>query len=145
MPSGTGDPSASVLEAAEARLAEAAPGYLNTVRDAANRLGVRDAGTDARAAAVAVEELSLIDLDVPTGSRIPIARYAKAVIKKLVAWYLGYFGRQVTAFGQAVANLGSMLVDRTERLETDGNALSSRVDQLEARVDSLERSGPART
>lgn len=126
-------------------MAEVAPGYLGNVREAASRLGVRDTSTDTRAAVVAVEELSLIDLDVPTGSRIPVARYAKRAIKKLVSWYLGYFGRQITAFGQAVANLGLMLVDRTERIEGEGKALASRVDQLAARVEALERGGAART
>ena len=145
MPSRTDDPPASVLQAAETRLAELAPGYLGTVRSAAGRLGVRDTSTDTRAAVVAIEELSVIDLDVPTGSRIPSARYAKRAIKKLVAWYLGYFGRQITAFGQAVANLGSMLVDRTDRLEGDGKALAGRVDQLAARVEALEQGGTART
>lgn len=143
MSTGTDDPSDSVLEAAEARLAGLAPGYLEAARGGAARLGVRDTSTDAGAVVAAVEELSLIDLDVPTGSRIPIARYAKRAVKRLVSWYLGYIGRQINAFGQAVANLGLMLVERTERIESDLRILDARVDQLTARMEALEQGGPA--
>jgi hypothetical protein len=134
------------LLAAEARLAVISPGFLTRVRDAAGRLAVRDLdGTDTGAAVEAVGELAVIDLDVPTESRIPAARLVKRTIKRLVAWYLDYFGRQVSAFGQAVANLGLALADRTQRLEAASTALRADIDRLAERVERLEnnRSGPA--
>ena len=55
-----------------------------------------------------------------------------------MAWYLRYFGRQLTAFGQAVANLGGILVDRTERLEEETTSLKGELADLAQRVDHLE-------
>jgi ubiquinone biosynthesis protein UbiJ len=109
------------------------------VREAAGRLAVRDLdGTDTGAAIEAVGELAVIDLDVPTQSRVPAARLLKRAVKRLVAWYLDYFGRQVSALGQAVANLGLALVDRTQRLEAASAALRADVDRLADRVERLE-------
>ena len=128
-----------VLEA-EQRLAEIDPGYLTRARNAAARLGLRPGTTTSvQAAFEAIEELSVIDLDVPTASRIPAARTLKKVVKRLVGWYLGYFGRQVSAFGQAVANMGGLLLERTEQVESDTAALKAEVAQLAERVERLER------
>jgi hypothetical protein len=127
------------LLAAEAQLSLISPGFLDRVREAAGRLAVRDLdGTDTGAAIEAVGELAVIDLDVPTQSRVPAARLLKRAVKRLVAWYLDYFGRQVSALGQAVANLGLALVDRTQRLEAASAALRADVDRLADRVERLE-------
>jgi hypothetical protein len=127
------------LAADEARLAAMAPGYLSRVREAAKRLAIRDdEGTDIRAALSAIDYLAVIDLDAPTASRIPVARLLKAAVKRLTAWYLRYFGRQLTAFGQAVANLGGILVQRTEQLDQETRSLRGDLESLARRVDRLE-------
>lgn len=122
-----------------------APGYLDRVRQAAKRLALREAdSTDARAVLAAVEDLSEIDLDPPTASRLPLVPIVKKAVKRLVGWYLQYFGRQLSAFGQAVTNLGGMLLDRTDRLEGVAGALQADVARLAERVDDLERRSPGR-
>ncbi len=99
-------------------------------------------GTDTGAAIEAVGELAVIDLDVPTQSRVPAAGLLKKAVKRLVGWYLDYFGRQVSAFGQAVANLGLALADRTLRLEAASTALRTDIDRLAERVERLEKNRP---
>lgn len=130
------------LTAAEARLATIAPGFLDRVRQVADRLSLRDVdGTDARAALVAVDDLAVIDLDAPTGSRLPMVPVVKKLVKKLIAWYLFYFGRQLMAFGQAMTHLAGILIDRIERVEGATVKLQVEVDELSARVERLERDG----
>ena len=125
--------------AAEVRLATLAPGFLDRVREAAGRLGLHDLDTtDARAALLAVEDLAVIDLDVPTASRLPLVPIVKKAVKRLVGWYLFYFGRQISAFGQAVTHLGGILIDRTDRLEATTGALQADVTRLSDRVTVLE-------
>jgi hypothetical protein len=142
MPEDVAGPADQRLAAAEARLGTIAPGYLDRVRHIVELLSVRDVdGTDARAALVAVDDLAAIDLDAPTGSRLPAVPFVKRVIKRLIAWYLFYFGRQLLAFGQAVTHLGGILIDRTERVEGVAAKLQVEVDQLRARVERLERDG----
>jgi hypothetical protein len=144
MPEDRAGPADQRLAVAEARLATIAPGYLDRVRQIVDRLSVRDVdATDARAALVAVDDLAAIDLDAPTGSRLPVVPLVKKAIKRLVAWYLFYFGRQLLAFGQAVTHLGGILVDRTERVEGVAAKLEVEVAQLTARVEQLERDGSA--
>jgi hypothetical protein len=137
---GTLDLPAQRRAAAEARLATIAPGFLDRVREAAGRLGLRDLdSTDARAALLAVEDLALIDLDVPTASRLPLVPIVKKAVKRLVGWYLSYFGRQLSAFGQAVTHLGGILIDRTERVEATTGVLQADVARLSDRVTDLEQ------
>jgi hypothetical protein len=143
MPPGTADPSPETLREAESKLASTAPGYLAQVREATSHLAVRDLdGDDASAAIGAVEELADIDLDVPTASRIPAARLLKRMLKRMVGWYLGYFARQIEALGQAIANLGAILLDRTEKLDQANSSLRADLARLAERVDRLERGGP---
>jgi hypothetical protein len=141
------DISAPPLSAAAAELARVAPGYLERVRDQARRLSVRDRdGTDAGAALEALEDLADIDIDVPTASRIRAAVLVKQAIKRLIGWYLGYFGRQLAAFGQAVAHLCEMMLrrivaveDSTQRLQGEVRRLEERVARLEGLLDRSER------
>jgi hypothetical protein len=131
---------AARLAAAEQQLAEQSPGYLDRVRRAAAGLGVADPeADDARAALDAVDHFAVVDLDVPTGSRFPLAHLLKLLIKKLISWYLGYIGRQLTTFGQAVTNLADILVDQTESLSRANAALRSDVTELAERVERLEK------
>jgi hypothetical protein len=146
MSAGADDPQNRRLAAAAQRLATEAPGYLERVRQAAGRLTAPDVNsTDGRAALAAIEELAVIDLEVPTVSRIPAARYVKRAVKSLIAWYLRYFGRQLSAFGQAMTHFGGILLDRTERVEgvaadlqSDVASLSGRVASLEERLDQID-------
>jgi hypothetical protein len=145
LPTDTTPPSTVRLIAAEERLSAVAPGYLFRTRQAARRLGVSDvAGTDARAALAAVDELAVIDLDVPTRSQMRVGRMVKVAVKRLVGWYLGYFGRQVSSLGQAVSHLGAILVDRTEQLEKGTSDLEAEVARLSERVARLEHLPPGR-
>lgn len=141
------DTPAEKLAAAEARLAEMAPGYLDLVRVEAERLSIPDPEIDdVRAALDAVDEFSEIDLDVPTASRFPPTRMLKAAIKRLIAWYLNYVGRQITTLGEAMANLGAILVDDSDVLRRDTRELQTQVAALTERVSRLEtgQAGPHR-
>ena len=127
---------------AAAQLEDLAPGYLAHVRSAAARLAVSDREpSDIRAALLYVGDTATIDVDIPTASRRPEARYLKSAIKRLIGWYLRYVGQQVTAFGQAVTHLGTTVADRTEAVEARTADLESRVADLAGRVDRLERGG----
>jgi hypothetical protein len=130
-------------EAAARRLEIEAPGYLAKVRDAVARLGWRPlADGDARGALLEVEDLSSMDLDVPTLSRHRSLRVLKWGVKRLVGWYLRYLGQQVTALGQATARLGGALVEQTERLEGSNARLEEAVTELRSRVERLEEGPP---
>lgn len=131
------------LHAEEARLESLEPGYLSKVRAAAARLGQRaSAATDIGAALVAVEELAQIDIEVPTDSRYPAARRLKAGIKQTVKWYVRYTSVQVTAFGQAVAHLGTLIVQRTDQLEARTAGLEREVEALAERINRLDQDAP---
>jgi hypothetical protein len=131
----------SRLEAAAGRLASAAPGYLEQVRAAARHLGIRDdETTEAGAALTAVEELAIIDLEVPTASHVPAGHLVKRAIKKAIAWYLLFVGRQVSALGFAMAHLGTVLLGRIENVERSAVALEADLARLAERVDRLEQS-----
>jgi hypothetical protein len=128
------------VPAQERRLNTVAPGFLDQVRAAAHRIAnMSTDASDARAVLTSIEELAILDLDVPTASRWPLVPLAKRAVKRVIAWYLGYFGRQITALGQAVSDLGGLLLDRTERLETATNDLRAEVVGLTERVAGLER------
>ena len=144
MPVGTYDPDPGRLEEAERSLAESSPGLVSLVRSYSARLAVidRDDG-DLGAAIAGVEELSRIDLDAPSASMRPLAHYVKEAVKKLTGWYLGYFGRQINAFGEAVVHLGSVLAERSDRLDTRVGKVESTVADLADRVERLETDGTA--
>ncbi len=126
--------------AAEARLAEFAPGYLEQVRAAADRLAVGDEEpSDLHAALLSVEDTAAVDVDIPTAARLPMVRLLKRAVKVLIGWYLRYLGQQITAFGQAVVHFGGTLVERTEGLEVKTGALETQISELAARVERLEQ------
>ena len=113
--------------------------YIEEVRRAAGRLAVREAGPQAARDALAdVEDLSDIDIEVPTDSPDVVARYLKRLVKRLLRWYVRYIAAQVTALGQALTRLGSELVDRIDGLEASTNKLDARLEDLAARVERLE-------
>jgi hypothetical protein len=126
------DPSPAVVAAAEARLDRIEPGYLDRVRRAATELSVTDPeADDARAAMDAVDHFADIDVDVPTASRFPLVGWVKWAIKRLIGWYLGYFGRQLTRFALAVTNLADILVERDEERSREVATLTERIERLE--------------
>lgn len=128
------------MVAAEQRLAQIAPGYLERVRQAASDLAVDDPGAnDARAAMDAVEHFADFDLDVPTGSRFPPAAILKLAVKKLIGWYLGFLSWQLTIFGQALTNLADILVERDERRGEELSELRAELGRLSERIDQLEQ------
>jgi hypothetical protein len=142
MPGGPNDPSPDRLQDAERVLAVSSPGLLDLVRSYSMRLAVADReGSDLGAALAGVEELSQIDLEPPTASMSALARRVKMLVKKLIGWYLRYFGRQINAFGESVVHLGSVLAERSERLEGRVERVESTVSELAGRVERLEGGG----
>jgi hypothetical protein len=113
--------------------------YIEEVRRAAGRLAVREAGPQAARDALAdVEDLSDIDIEVPTDSPDVVPKYLKRLVKRVVRWYIRYVAAQVTALGQALSRLGSELIDRIDGLEASTNKLDARLEDLTARVERLE-------
>jgi hypothetical protein len=126
------EPAPAAVAAAEERLARTDPGYLDRVRRAASELAVTDPDADdARAAMDAVDHFADLDVDVPTASRFPLVGWMKWAIKRLIGWYLGYFGRQLTTFALAVTNLADILVERDEERSRDLAHLTERIERLE--------------
>lgn len=121
------------------RLDEADRAYVERVRAAAARLGVREEGPDpARDALADIEDLLPIDIDPPASSSRPPVRMVKSTVKRLVRWYLGYVSTQVTAIGEATLRLGATLSDRVDDLDSVGRAHAARLAALEERVERLE-------
>ena len=133
------EPPPDALDRAREFLSARVPGYLDTVRGAAARLGSRAVTPrNAEEAIAAVEALAEIDVDPPTLGQRRAAVAAKKAVKPLVAWYFRYVGQQLTALGEAVALLGRMLNERVDaldernaRLVEDLSALTERVQQIE--------------
>lgn len=120
-------------------LDEAQQQYVEKVRAAVNRLGVRGAGPDpSRDALADLEDLLPLDADPPTASRNSAGRFVKAAVKRLVRWHVAYLARQVTAVGEAVLRLGSHLSDRVDEMESIVGAHAGRMEDLERRVIQLE-------
>jgi hypothetical protein len=143
MRAGTSDPPGARVRDAELQLEAAAPGFLDRVRAEAGKRALADLdGTDVGAALVAIEELSDIDLDVPTASRRPVVRYAKQLVKRVVRWYLGYIGRQVTALGHAIAHYGTVMDDRATKLEGRVSGVEASIAEMAGRIERLERGAP---
>lgn len=128
------------------QLHEADLDYVERVRTAAARLGVREEGPDpARDALADLEELLPIDVDPPASSPRPPVRIVKSAVKRLVRWYLGYLSAQVTAVGEATLRLGTSLSDRVDDLDSTGRSQAAKLADLEQRVERLEGgTGPAR-
>ena len=121
------------------QLEEADVAYVERVRAAAARLGVREEGPDpARDALADLEELLPLDVDPPAASPRPPVRIVKSAVKRLVRWYIGYLSAQVTAIGEATLRLGSSLSDRVDDLDSAGRANAAKLAELQERVERLE-------
>lgn len=126
----------------DAELDEAQQAYVDQVRAAAARLGVRAEGSDpSRDALADLQEVVPLDVDPPTSSASPAGRAVKSTVKRLVRWYFSYISTQVTAIGEATVRLGSVLADRADELDSASKAHTSKIEELERRVQQLE-SGP---
>lgn len=114
--------------------------YIEQVRVAAGRLGVRDTGPDGTRNALGdVEELFEIHVDVPIDSPQVATRYAKRLLRRLLRWYIRYIAAQVTALGQALTRLGAEIVDRLDEIESSTKKLNGRLDDLAARIELIEQ------
>lgn len=101
---------------------------LARIERAAERCRAGHGAEELRRALARIDRLSRIDVDVPTASRLPLARWVKVAVKRTIGWYLNYLGQRITVFGRAVTNLGAALTDRVERLEERVEALERRLD-----------------
>lgn len=63
-----------------------------------------------------VDRLSLVDVDVPIGSK-PGIRHVKGVIRKATYWYLRYMSDQLNALHNVQARLLRRMDDRLRRIE----------------------------
>ena len=124
---------------AESRLEAIDPGYLDRVRTAAARLGIRGNGPDlVRDAARDVEELAQIDVEAPTYASRPGGKVVKTVIKRSVQWYMRYVTTQIAALGHAMVTLGTSMADRLDELEASNRGLQQKVDELTRRFESRD-------
>lgn len=86
----------------------------------------------------AVAGASAIDVDVPTGSRIPGAGGVKLGVKRVVGWYVNYLGQQVAALGQSVVRLGTAMSSELSRLEVEIMDLRDQLARLEGRDGTVD-------
>jgi len=138
----------------ESQLTSADAGYLNQVRGEVARLRRRSNGNgnilgephqldvadgDTVIDIVAdLDDMAVIDADVPTISRRRAGRLVKRLVKSLIGWYLRYLAQQVTVLGQTTARLGSALALRADRIEDATTGLGEDLARLRDRVDRLE-------
>lgn len=135
-------PLANPLADAEQRLERDAPGYLHKVRRASHELGIGGVGlADLWAVLADLRAVAQVNVEVPTKSRWRLGHVAKAVIRRLVGWYMHYLGAQVNDIGDAMIRFGETMVDRsveledrTRRNEADLTSLAGRVRRLEERA-----------
>lgn len=127
------------LKDVEAVLEARDPGYLERVREATAKLGVRGAGPDLiRDSLHDVEDLIHIDADVPTYASQRGGKTVKTIVKRSIQWYIRYVAVQVNALGQALVGFGTAVADRLDEMEASSGKLQSRVDELARRVENLE-------
>jgi hypothetical protein len=60
---------------------------------------------------------AFVDVDVPTGSRLPAVSFVKRFLRKLMSWYLRYVAQQVSVFASSVVGALKLLGRRIEQLE----------------------------
>ena len=60
---------------------------------------------------------AFVDVDVPTGSRLPAVSIVKRVLRKLMAWYLRYIAQQVSVFASSTVGALRLLGRRVAALE----------------------------
>ena len=79
----------------------------------------------------AAETQSFVHVDVPTGSRLPGVGYLKAVLRKLMSWYLRFVAAQVTAFAGSITRAVGLLGRRVDSLEKGAATAGARsLDEL---------------
>jgi hypothetical protein len=60
---------------------------------------------------------AFVDVDVPTGSRLPAVGVVKKLLRKLMSWYLRYVAQQVSVFAASVVGALKLIGRRIEALE----------------------------
>lgn len=122
--------------------------YLERVRQAANRLAYRaPAPDDLEDALQVLQDVSHLDIEVPTASNRREVEMLKSGVKRLLAWYMRYLAVEFNNFSAATTRLGEVLAGRSEKLEKGSEELAVRLGALEERVRRLEngtRRSPAR-
>lgn len=127
-------------EAARLRADPAFPAAeVTRIEQAVERVRTSPGVAELRRVVARVDRYARIDVDVPTDSRLPFARWVKVLVKRTVGWYLSFVGQRITLFGRAVAHLGAALTDRVELLEDQVGELRERVERLEGE----QPAGPA--
>lgn len=132
------------LDATRAEVAalRASPGFpaddVAQIERSLERVRSAPGAEDLRRALARIERYARIDVDVPTASRLPAARWVKALVKRTVGWYLNFLAQRITLFGRAVTNLGAALSDRVERLEERADATDAALADLRSRIERLE-------
>lgn len=112
------------------------------MRRASDELGLGGTGlADLWAVLADLRAVAQVNVAVPTASRWRLGHVVKAVIRRLVGWYMHYLGAQVNDLGDAMIRFGETMVDksvelehRTRRHEADLTSLAGRVQRLEERT-----------
>ena len=60
---------------------------------------------------------AFVDVDVPTGSKLPAVSVVKKVLRKLMSWYLRYVTQQVSVFASSTVGALRLIGKRVEALE----------------------------
>ena len=60
---------------------------------------------------------AFVDVDVPTGSRLPAVSIVKKVLRKLMSWYLRYVTQQVSVFAGSTVSAMRLIGKRVDALE----------------------------
>ena len=60
---------------------------------------------------------AFVDVDVPTGSKLPAVSIVKKVLRKLMSWYLRYVAQQVSVFAGSTVSAMRLLGKRVVALE----------------------------
>jgi len=76
------------------------------------------AGDDLDALLEQADRGAFVDVDVPTGSRLPAVSIVKKVLRKLMSWYLRYVAQQVSVFAGSTVGALRLLGRRVQALES---------------------------
>jgi len=77
---------------------------------------------------------AFVDVDVPTGSRLPMVAFVKRFLRKLMSWYLRYVAQQVSVFASSVVGALKLLGRRIEQLEASTPGADPAVRDASRRV-----------
>jgi len=93
-------------------------------------------GNDLDALLEQADRGAFVDVDVPTGSRLPGVAIVKKVLRKLMSWYLRYVAQQVSVFAGAAVGALKLLGRRVEALEAATPGADPRVRDASRKVSA---------